>query len=63
MTEQDKENLVSTIVYHLQGTQKIIQLRQTALFYKAAQDYGARVAQGLGLNISDVEKFAAMTQE
>ncbi len=63
MTEQDRANLVRNIVGHLGGAQKRIQLRQTALFYKADKDYGTRVAQGLGLDVGEVEKLAAMTQE
>lgn len=63
MTEQDRTNLVRNIVGHLGGAQKRIQLRQAALFYKADKDYGTRVAQGLGLDVGEVEKLAAMTQE
>ena len=63
MTEEDREHLVGNIVSHLGGAQKRIQLRQTALFYKAEPDYGRRVAEGLGLNVKDVEKLAAMSQE
>jgi catalase len=63
MTDTDREHLVGNIVAHLGGAQKRIQLRQTALFYKADPDYGRRVAKGLGLNIKEVEKLAAMSQE
>ena len=63
MTEQDRENLVGNIVDHLGGAQKRIQLRQTALFYKADPDYGTRVAKGLGLDVKEVEKLASMSQE
>lgn len=63
MTSQDRTNLVRNIVGHLSGAQKRIQLRQTALFFKADKDYGTRVAEGLGLNLSEIEKLAAMTQE
>jgi len=38
-------------------------LRQTAIFYKADSEYGRRVAEGLGLNVKEVEKLAAMSQE
>jgi catalase len=48
---------------HLGGAQKRIQLRQTALFFKADQDYGRRVAQGLGLELAEVERLAAMSHE
>jgi len=52
-----------TRVAHLGGAQKRIQLRQCAIFYKADPDYGKRVAKGLGLNVKEVEKLAAMSQE
>ncbi|MFH1595495.1 MAG: catalase [Pseudomonadota bacterium] len=63
MTEQDRQNLVGNIVDHLGGAQKRIQLRQTALFFKADQDYGRRVAAGLGLELAEVERLAAMSHE
>jgi catalase len=62
MTEQDRENLVGNIVGHLGGAQKRIQLRQTALFFKADLDYGRQVAKGLGLDAKEVEKLAQMSQ-
>ncbi|MBW2560242.1 MAG: catalase [Deltaproteobacteria bacterium] len=45
MTGEDRKHLVGNIVSHLGGAQKRIQLRQTALFYKADSDYGLRVAE------------------
>jgi catalase len=63
MTDQDRENLVGNIVGHLGGAQKRIQLRQTALFFKADPDYGRRVTNGLGLDEKEVEKLAQMSQE
>ncbi|HOZ45671.1 MAG TPA: catalase [Candidatus Hydrogenedentes bacterium] len=63
MTDSDRAHLVSNIVGHLKGAQKRLQLRQTALFYKAAADYGRRVAKGLGLDIKEVQRLAAMSQE
>jgi catalase len=63
MTDYDRNNLVGNIVTHLCGAQKRIQLRQTALFYKADAEYGTRVAQGLGLDVSEVARLAGMTQE
>jgi len=38
-------------------------LRQAAVFYKADADYGTRVAQGLGLDVKEVEKMADMSAE
>ncbi|WP_027183922.1 catalase [Desulfovibrio inopinatus] len=63
MTDQDRANLVSNIVGHLGNAQKRIQRRQCAIFYKAHPDYGTAVAKGLGLDVADIEKLAAMTQE
>ncbi|KKG16073.1 catalase [Methanosarcina sp. 2.H.T.1A.6] len=63
MTEEDREHLVGNIVSHLSGAQKRIQLRQTALFFKADPGYGSRVAKGLGLDIKEVERLANMTKE
>ncbi|WP_291324965.1 catalase [Desulfovibrio sp. UCD-KL4C] len=62
MSDQDRANLIGNITGHLGGAQKRIQLRQAAIFYKADKDYGTRVAKGLGLDIAEVEKLAAMDQ-
>ena len=63
MTDQDRANLVKNIVGHLKGAQQRIQLRQTALFFKAEPEYGTRVAEGLGIDVKRVEQLAAMSQE
>jgi catalase len=63
MTDQGRENLVGNIVDHLSGAQKRIQLRQAALFFKADPGYGRRMAEGLGLDVKEVEKLAEMSQE
>jgi len=63
MTDQDRENLIGNIVAHLGGAQKRLQLRQTALFFKANAEYGRRVAEGLKLDVKEVERLAAMSQE
>jgi catalase len=63
MTDMDREHLVGNIVDHLGNAQKRIQLRQTALFYKADTEYGVRVAQGLKLDLKEVESLAKMSQE
>jgi catalase len=59
----NREHLIGNIVAHLGNAQKRIQLRQTALFFKADPDYGRRAAKGLGLDVKQVEKLAAMSQE
>lgn len=63
MTDQDRENLAGNITGHLSGAQKRIQLRQTALFFKADPDYGRGVAKGLKLDIKEVEKLANMSHD
>ncbi len=63
MTDQDRDNLIGNIVDHLSGAIKRIQYRQTAIFYKADHDYGKRVANGLGLDIKEVERLAEMSNE
>jgi len=63
MGDEDREHLIGNIVAHLGNAQKRIQLRQTALFYKADSEYGRRVAEGLRLNAKEIERLAAMSQE
>ena len=63
MKDEDREHLISNIVGHLGGAQMRIQLRQAALFYKADNEYGERVAKGLGLGLDEVKKLAEMSQE
>ena len=63
MTDTDREHLVNNIVSHLKNAQKRLQLRQTALFYKADPDYGRRVGNGLKLDPKEVKRLAAMSQE
>ena len=54
---------ISNIVDHLGKAQKRIQLRQTALFYKADKEYGQRVAKGIGLDVNEVKRLAGLSQE
>jgi len=63
LSDYDKTNLVGNIVAHIKNAQKRIQLRQTAIFYKAHEEYGARVAEGLGLDMNEVKRLAAMSHE
>jgi catalase len=63
MTDSDRDHLIGNITTHLCNAQKRIQLRQAAIFYKADTDYGLRVAEGLGLDVKEVERLATMSQE
>jgi len=63
MSDRDRDHLIGNILSHLRNAQKRIQLRQTALFYKADRAYGERVAKGLDLNIAEVQRLTAMSQE
>ncbi|MEA3386699.1 MAG: catalase-related domain-containing protein, partial [Thermodesulfobacteriota bacterium] len=60
---EDRDHLIGNIVDHLGNAKKRIQLRQTALFYKADPDYGRRVADGLGLETEEIERLAEMPHE
>jgi catalase len=62
MTDQERTNLVGNIAAHLGNAQQFIQLRQSALFYKADPDYGTRVAQALGLDVARVAELAGLSQ-
>ncbi|MBK5721343.1 catalase [Dysgonomonas sp. Marseille-P4677] len=63
MSDYDRNNLISNIVGHIKNAQQRIQYRQTAIFYKAHPEYGTRVAEGLGLDVSRVKELANMSQE
>ncbi len=63
MTDTDREHLIGNLVAHLGNAQKRLQLRQTALFYLADEEYGRRVAEGLQLEVGEVKRLAAMSQE
>jgi catalase len=63
MSEADQQHLVANLVDHLGKAQKRLQLRQSALFYKADPDYGKQVAKGLKLDLRKVERLAALSQE
>lgn len=63
MNDMDRDNLIGNIVGHLGNAELRIQLRQAAIFYKADPDYGARVAQGLELELNKVKALASMSQE
>jgi len=62
MTDEDREHLIGNITTHLCNALKRIQLRQTAVFYKADPEYGTRVAKGLKLDVKEVKRLAEMSQ-
>ncbi len=63
MTDADRDHLVGNIAASLCQAERKVQLRQAALFYLAATDYGTRVAEALGLPVEEVQRLASMTQE
>ncbi|MDO9557335.1 MAG: catalase [Coriobacteriia bacterium] len=63
MTDEDRDHLISNIVGHLGNAQKRIKLRQCAVFYKVDPEYGTRVAEGVGVDVTEVEHLAAMSAE
>jgi len=63
MTDEDRDHLIGNIVAHLGNARKRLQLRQAALFTKADPEYGRRVAEGLGLDVQEVERLAGLSQE
>ncbi|MDH6354549.1 catalase [Dysgonomonas sp. PH5-45] len=63
LSNYDKTNLIDNIVSHIKNAAPRIQLRQSAIFYKAHPEYGTRVAQGLGLDINEVKRLAAISQD
>lgn len=63
MSDQDRDHLIANIAAHLKGAQKRLQLRQTALFFKADAEYGERVAKALGMSLEEVKRLAKMSQE
>jgi catalase len=63
MTDEDRTHLIGNIAGHLGNAQKRLQLRETALFYNADPQYGTRVAEALHLDLDQVKKLAAMSQE
>lgn len=63
LSDYDRDHLISNLAGHLGGALKRIQYRQTALFYKADKDYGARLADALDLDIKKVKSLAAMSDK
>lgn len=58
MNNEARDHLIGNIATHLGNAQKNIQLRQTAIFFKADSEYGRRIAEGLGLDMNEVERLS-----
>ena len=54
-SDTDRDHLIQNLVGALTGVKKYIQIRQCKLFYKCDPDYGTRVAQGLGIDASEIK--------
>jgi len=61
MTDEDRDHLVGNIVGHLVKAQERIKLRQCAVFYKVDPEYGTRVAEGVGVDVAEVQRLAEMS--
>ncbi|MBP1153430.1 MULTISPECIES: catalase [unclassified Paenibacillus] len=51
-SEQERDHLISNLVNDLKQTDENIQLRAVCNFFRADREYGMRLAQGLGIDIS-----------
>jgi len=63
LDETGRDHLIHNTVADMQGVRENLLYRMCALFYKADEDYGTRVAQGVGIDVGRVKELAAMTQE
>ncbi|WP_281883635.1 catalase [Paenibacillus sp. YYML68] len=61
-TPQERDNLIANLVNDLKATPQDIQLRAICNFFRADVEYGARIAAGLGIDISGFMS-AAPTKE
>jgi len=61
--DADRDHLIANIVSHLGNAVKRIQYRQAAIFCRADEDYGHRVAEGSGLDVNQVRRLAGMSTE
>lgn len=62
LSEEQKSNLINNISNHLGNARENLQYRQTALFYKANEEYGTKIAEKLGLDVKRVKELANMSQ-
>ena len=62
MTEAQKTALISNTVADIMPVTENIKYRHAAHCYLADKDYGTRIAEGLKLDMAEVEKLAAMSE-
>ncbi|NLI73359.1 MAG: catalase [Euryarchaeota archaeon] len=63
MNDMDRDHLISNIAGHLGKALERIQYRQAAVFYRADEEYGTRVAEALDLDVDRVKTLANMTEK
>ncbi|MDR2457546.1 MAG: catalase, partial [Clostridiales Family XIII bacterium] len=63
LSEDDRKALISNIAGHLGGAEERIQYRQVAVFSKASEDYGKRLADALSLDFNRVKELAKLSDE
>jgi len=54
LPENEKQDLVNSIIDSMKQVSKPIQLLQLSHFYKADHNYGRSIAEGLGINVNDI---------
>lgn len=62
MTEEQRNLLISNTIADIMPVTENIKYRHTAHCYLADKEYGTKLAEGLHLNMKEVEKLAAMTE-
>lgn len=62
MTEDKKALLISNTVTDIMSVTENVKYRHAAHCYLADKDYGTRIAEGLHLDMKEVQKLAAMTE-
>ncbi|MHB1343459.1 MAG: catalase-related domain-containing protein, partial [Thermoleophilia bacterium] len=61
--DEDRDHLIGNIVGHLKNADERILLRQCAVFYNVDPEYGTRVAEGVGVDVGEVQRLAAMSAD
>ena len=63
MDEAQRSRLMNNIAESLGGSEKRIQYRSAALFYKTEPRYGTGIAERLKLNLREVRRLSELTQK